>query len=313
MQSAEPTDPAAGDVPPLELCYDPALPASFRSAVGNLLQLLVLSIETEERFAALGEVLPLAMEARLSHTLGPGAAGLASGLGTTMTLSPDMSPLIGLSETGPADTSGRVPDAVQQNVPAWSLFGVFFIVLPMAGSFIKERLYGLDHRFRVLPVSYLTIATGKVLAYMFVCGIQFCLITAIGMYCLPLFGLPAFEVTAVAPAVLVALCATLSATGYGILLGTALRTYEQASMFGPISVVIASAIGGIMVPVWAMPDTMQNISRLSPLCWAQNAFIDLFVRGGDIRTISDNLMGLVAFALACILIAWGIEHRRKSA
>ena len=87
----------------------------------------------------------------------------------------------------------------------------------------------------------------------------------------------------------------------------------QASVFGPISIVIASAVGGIMVPVWAMPDMLQRISVLSPLCWAQTAFIDLFVRGSDLAAVSGNLFRLLAFAVACILIAWGIEHRRKSA
>lgn len=313
MPTSEPKDQAAAQAPPsLELCFDPALPASFRSGVDNLFKLLLLSIETEERFTALGEVLPLAMEEKLSQALGPMAAGLASGLGETVVLSPDTAPLIGLSETDPVGGSGRIPNAVQQNVPAWSLFGVFFIVLPMAGSFIKERLYGLDHRLRVLPVSYLTIATGKVLAYVLVCGIQFGLMTAIGVWGLPLFGLPAFEVTAPGAGALTALCAVLAATGYGILLGTALRTYEQASVFGPISIVIASAMGGIMVPVWAMPDRLQDISRFSPLGWAQDAFTDLFVRGGSLYTISDNLLYLFAFAVACLLIAWGVEHRSKN-
>ena len=36
----------------------------------------------------------------------------------------------------------KIPTSVQQNVPAWSLFGIFFIVLPMAGAFIQERING---------------------------------------------------------------------------------------------------------------------------------------------------------------------------
>jgi ABC-2 type transport system permease protein len=304
----------AGAAPALELYFDPALPANFRSAVKNSLRLLILGIETEERFLALGEILPRVLEETLSEKLGPMASAVAAGPALDIALSTeDMDPLMELSEIGSSGNTGDNPNAVQQNVPAWSLFGVFFIVLPMAGGFIKERLYGLDQRLRVLPVSYLTIASGKVLAYVLVCLVQFVLMAAIGTWSLPLFGLPAFEISAPGTAAVVALCAILAATGYGILLGTALRTYEQASVFGPISIVIASAIGGIMVPVWAMPDMLQHISAVSPLCWAQTAFIDLFVRGGDLGAVSGNLLRLLIFAFACILIAWGIEHRRKSA
>ena len=67
-------------------------------------------------------------------------------------------------------------------------------------------------------------------------------------------------------AAVVALSAILAATGYGILLGTVVRTYEQASMFGAISIVIASAVGGIMVPVWAMPVGDAENQRLFSPC-----------------------------------------------
>jgi ABC-2 type transport system permease protein len=296
--------------PNLEVYYDPTLPANFRSAVNNRLQLLVLTFETGERFSALEEMLPTVLEGALAEKLGAKIPAMAATV--DFKLSPDMDPLIELSEIGPPGNTGEIPNAVQQNVPAWSLFGVFFIVLPMAGAFIKERIYGLDQRLRVLPVSYLTIVTGRVLAYVLVCIAQFGLMVAIGVWGLPAFGLPTFEVTAPGAAAVVALCVILAATGYGILLGTAFRTYEQASMFGPISIVIASAIGGIMVPVWAMPDMMQYISVLSPLCWAQSAFIDLFVRGGDIGTVSGDFFRLLAFALACIFISWSIDRRRNS-
>ena len=56
--------------------------------------------------------------------------------------------------------------------------------------------------------------------------------------------------------------------------------------FGAVSVVIAAAIGGIMVPVFAMPPVMQTISIFSPLSWGLNAFLDVFVRGGSLAVCS---------------------------
>ncbi len=103
---------------------------------------------------------------------------------------------------------------------------------------------------------------------------------------------------------LIALSAAAAACGYGILLGTMARTYEQASTFGAVSVVIAAAMGGIMVPVFAMPPMMQKISLFSPLSWGLNAFLDVFVRGGNLRSVLPDIALLLLFFLVTTLLAW---------
>jgi ABC-2 type transport system permease protein len=109
---------------------------------------------------------------------------------------------------------------------------------------------------------------------------------------------------------LVSLSAILAAAGYGILLGTVVRTYEQASMFGPISVVVAAAIGGIMVPVYAMPPPMQTLSVFSPLAWGLNAFLELLVRGGNLGAVLPEVAALIGFFAASMAVAWAIFSRR---
>ncbi len=304
---------AASPAADLELYFDPTLLPSFRSTVKNLLQLMIVGIEVEEKAAALSELLPRKIRDALAEASGPMAPMLSSMPEPDIEIKWNPRPIMSFREISALETPlEKTPNAVQQNVPAWALFGVFFIALPMAGSFVKERIYGLQYRMLSMPVMYPTIAGGKVFAFMLVCVVQFAVILCIGKWLLPLLGAPSFDMGAAAPwtAIVVALSAILAATGYGILLGTAVRTYEQASMFGPISIVIASALGGIMVPVWAMPRLLQKISVFSPLCWAQNAFLDIFVRGGDIRSVSGDITRLLIFAVACIAIAWRVHHRR---
>ncbi len=81
-------------------------------------------------------------------------------------------------------------------------------------------------------------------------------------------------------------------------------------MFGPISIVVAAALGGIMVPVYAMPDIMQKISMCSPLAWGLNAFYDIFVRGGDVKSVLPESFSLCCFAVVTMLIAWFFMFRR---
>lgn len=299
----------------LELYFDPTLLPSFRSTVTNLLQLLMVGIEMEEKASALSALLPRKIQDALAEASGPMAPMLSSNPELDIDLKWNPRPILGLREVSALETPlEKMPDAVQQNVPAWALFGVFFIALPMAGSFVKERIYGLQYRMLSMPVSYPAIAAGKVFSFMLVCVVQFILIFCIGKWALPFLGAPSFDIGGCSPwvAASVALSAIFAATGYGILLGTVVRTYEQASMFGPISIVIASALGGIMVPVWAMPRLLQKISVFSPLCWAQNAFLNIFVRGGGIRSVFEELIRLIIFAMGCIAVAWLVHYRRTT-
>jgi ABC-2 type transport system permease protein len=296
----------------LELCFDPTVLGAVRSAVKSQVQLLLLKIEMEEKMAALSRLMPIAPQSASRED--PGTVGPVSDADAGARPQRAPRPLLAVDEKAASpEKNTPIPNAVQQNVPAWTLFGIFFIVLPMAGSFIKERRCGVQRRMLSMPVNYLTVAVGKVGAYMLVCCVQIVLILAIGRWLLPLMGTPAFQVGPWPAANLaVALSAIAAATGYGILLGTAIETYEQASMFGPISVVIAAALGGIMVPVYAMPPLMRQLSLISPLGWAQQAFLDLFVRGGDFGGgVSGNIFKLLAFAVACIAAACLLFIRKR--
>jgi ABC-2 type transport system permease protein len=306
-------DPVHEDRIHLELQFDPTVLGAVRTAVKSQVRLLLLKIEMEEKMAALFRLSPAGPQDAPAEALGTGAPNPFPETHAAAHGQQDPLPLLAVEEKGVgSDADAPIPNAVQQNVPAWSLFGIFFIVLPMAGSFIRERRSGVQRRMLSMPVPYLTVAVGKVGAYMLVCCVQIGLILVIGRWLLPLMGPPAFQIGPWPAANLaVALSAIAAATGYGILLGTAIETYEQASMFGPISVVIAAALGGIMVPVYAMPPLMRQLSHVSPLGWAQQAFLDLIVRDGGLGVVSGNVCKLLAFAAACIATACILFVRKR--
>ena len=88
----------------------------------------------------------------------------------------------------------------------------------------------------------------------------------------------------------------MAATSYGLLIATYFKTPQQALSFGSISVVMLAAIGGIWVPVFVMPQVLQNISIISPLNWGLNVFNDLFLRGASISEIMPGLLKLLTFS-----------------
>ena len=209
------------------------------------------------------------------------------------------------SEIFPAGKDEKaVPSTTQHNVPAWALFAMFFIVIPMSGSMIKEREEGSMIRIYTMPVSYFTIFMAKVGVYTVVCIIQFILMMLAGRYVLPLARIAPLTIGSNYLGILLMMIASsLAALGFAIAVGTIARTHQQAAAFGVVSVVVFTALGGLWVPVYFMPEVMRTIATWSPLNWGHVGFIDLFLRQATIIDILPSLMKLLAFFVLTISIA----------
>ena len=110
---------------------------------------------------------------------------------------------------------------------------------------------------------------------------------------------------------LVVFLSSLAACGFGLFLGMACSTYEQASTLGYTAIVASAALGGVMVPVYAMPPLMQELAIISPLNWGLNAFLDILVRGDALSAIWSDLGRLTLFFFLTMLLAWNLVRARK--
>jgi ABC-2 type transport system permease protein len=204
-----------------------------------------------------------------------------------------------------------IPTTTQHNIPSWAIFAMFFIVIPLTSSIIKEREEGSLFRLYTLPVNYLTIFMSKVGVYLIVCFIQFTLMVLAGMLILPLFGLAGLDIGGHYIALFIMTIATsLAALGYGILVGTIARTHQQAAAFGSVSVVILAALGGLWVPIYFFTEGMKKIASLSPLNWAHKGFIDIFLRGAHMQDIAPEIIKLFIFFIVTISLA-GVYRKLK--
>lgn len=272
----------------INLLFTPTAIGAYRSTITTTVKLLALGLEYEATMQAITQMV---------QEMSPPFSAREN------TPPPNIGRYLQVKEL--AQTKDTIPTAVQQNVPAWTIFGIFFIVVPLSASLLQEQNSGTLARLRVMPAPLGLLLLGKVAAYGLVCLGQCLLIWAIGRFLLPQFGLPAFVISQQPGAIGLLLLALIgAATSYGILLGTLCHTYDQAAMFGAISVVMAAAIGGIMAPVHAMPHTMQILSKISPLGWALEGMLTIFVRHGTIWDIVTPISLLLTFALFCVGLAW---------
>ncbi len=202
--------------------------------------------------------------------------------------------------------------SVQHNVPAWTVFGIFFIVVTMAGNMIRERNDGSAFRMKTLPYSTFPNIGGKVGAYLLVSLVQCVLMLLVGVLLLPLFGLAAFKTgndfLGIAGA---ALATGFAATGFGVFVGSVFSTQQQATGFSAVAIVLLAAIGGVWVPLYVMPDGMQSLGRWSPLHWGLDAFNAIFIRASGITgTLPD--LGKLFFAGVLMMGGAQIIEKRRS-
>src|SRR5690606_36243538 len=124
-------------------------------------------------------------------------------------------------EISPKADASVKPNSAQHNVPAWTLFAMFFIVIPLSINMVKEKNLGTFIRLRTNPVSGATVIAAKTITYLLICMIQCYMMLAVGVYLFPVLGLPALEIGGhFMMLTLVALFCGLAATGYGILVGS---------------------------------------------------------------------------------------------
>lgn len=208
------------------------------------------------------------------------------------------------------DLSGRA-NASQLSVPAWLIFGMFFVALPMAGGFQREQQSGALLRFRALDLNLGTLALSKLLPYFAINLVQFALLLSIGVHGLPLLGLQGLSLPGSPTGyMLLAISLSLATCGLGLLLAALARSAEQALLLGGGINIILAALGGIMVPKSVMPAAMGQLAEVSPMSWALDAFLTLLVGQGSLADIAPYCIRLLLMAALLGGGGWLLFRRR---
>ncbi len=210
------------------------------------------------------------------------------------------------------DGSRTVPNASQHNVPAWTIFAMFFVVLSLGSGIVREKLSGSFTRLKTLPTNYFVALLSKQITYLGVTMIQAALIFSIGVWLFPYMNLPALNLPGDLPGLfIVSLLCGWCAVSYAICVGVFAETQEQANGFGAVSIVILAALGGLMVPAFAMPDSFRTVIQLSPLHWCLEAYYGLFLEGGTLNDVWMNIIPLIVIAVIIQLITiWGLKRKK---
>lgn len=274
----------------VKLYFDPAVQLGFKNGVMSSIDKMISQIETQSIYSAFEEQIG---ESDFDF---------------------EQKSFINFKEIVPTIGNKEIkPNSVQHNVPAWTLFAMFFIVIPLSINIVKEKSQGTFVRLRTNPVRSWVVIAGKTITYLMICMIQFYMMLAVAIFLFPHLGLPALNLNfSLILMSIVALFCGFAAIGYGILVGTIAKTQEQSAPFGSTSVIILAAIGGVWVPVFAMPRIMQIVAQCSPMNWGLNAFYDVILRNAGIADVLPEIGLLFLFFILTTTLALFYDKKKRT-
>ncbi len=186
----------------------------------------------------------------------------------------------------------RQSEVYQQLVPSYTVMFVFFLVNIMARSFIHERDLGTLRRLRVSPIRPVSLLFGKTVPFMVISLIQSVLLFVCGKL---LFGMDwGPEPWMLLPLIA---CTSLAATSLGLLVATLVKTDSQVSAYGNMVVILMAGISGCFMPREWLPETMKQISLITPHAWALIGYGELLkTRVPDVVVVWKSCAWLVGFS-----------------
>lgn len=183
------------------------------------------------------------------------------------------------------------PSVYQQTASGYAVMFVFFIIMTIGFSFLRERRDGTYRRLLAAPVSKASILIGKLTPNLIVNCVQVAIMFGTGIL---LFGIDLGS--SPVGMLLITLCLSLCACGMGLLIANLFRTENQLSAMGVLIVLTTSALSGAMIPRFIMGELMQQVSLAIPQTWAIEGYQQIMVRGGGILDILPNCGILLLFA-----------------
>lgn len=153
-------------------------------------------------------------------------------------------------------------------VGGWAIMFLLFSVSGASTSLFEEKQAGIFQRLLASPVRRSHILWSKYIFNVLMGLVQLTVLFLAGQI---LFGI---EVTSHLPSLLVvALCASIACTAFGMLLSAIAPNPAAASGLATFLILTMSAIGGAWFPTSFMPEFIQAVSKLTLVYWSMEGFL----------------------------------------
>jgi len=160
-----------------------------------------------------------------------------------------------------------------QSVAGAAVMMLLFSVAGIGGSLLEEKKEGMLKKLLCAPIHPNEILFGKMAFANIVSVMQ---LTLVFVYAKTVFGLDIFP--HIPSLALMILATSYACSSFGVFLASFARSQQQVQSVSTIIILVMSAIGGSMMPLFIMPEFMQKIAVFSVNYWGMQGFFDIFWR-----------------------------------
>ena len=199
---------------------------------------------------------------------------------------------------------GPLPLGFSYTAPSNLVLFVFITSLASGAAIVVARRLGITRRMLATPTSPTVVVLGQASSRFMTAVLQGLFILVLGSV---IFGVAWGDLVA---AGLLIVSFSLVATGAAMVIGTSVRTEEQAGALGPPLGIALGMLGGCMWPLVIVPPVMRVIGHATPHAWAMDGFIELIARGGHTASIVREVVAMSVFAAVFVAVgAWRLRRR----
>jgi len=192
-----------------------------------------------------------------------------------------------------------------QAVAGTAILMLLFSVAGVGTSILEEKENGTINRLLYSPLKGSTILYGKMLFAFFISILQ---LTAMFLFAWLIFNMDLR--VSIPGLILMILSTSFAVSSLGIFLAAIAKTRQQAQNLSTIIILVMSAIGGSMIPLFIMPSILQKIALLSVNYWGIQGFYDLFWRVLPLEDILPKILILMSIGVVLTLASIRLFKKR---
>ena len=205
-----------------------------------------------------------------------------------------------LKEAGKKTNFGLI-----QAVAGTSIMMLLFSIAEIGGGLLDEKESGTLKRLLYSPLKPKEILFGKMSAAVIIAILQ---LLVMFLFSWLAFGLPIFK--NLFSLIILILAVAFAIASFGIFLVSIAKTRKQLSGLSSMVILTMSAIGGSMIPLFAMPPIMQKIAVVSVNYWGIQGFYDIFARNLSLIELLPRIG--VLFSIGLIMSFISIKLFKKN-
>jgi len=190
-----------------------------------------------------------------------------------------------------------------QAVAGTAVMMLLFSVVGIGMGLLEEKQEGTLKRLLYTPMNPISILFGKMIAANIISIFQLLIMF---LFANLVFGLDIFS--HLGGLLIMILATSFACSAFGVLLASFARSRQQVQGLSTLIILVMSAIGGSMMPIFFMPAFMQKLAVMSVNYWSIQGFFDIFWRNLSFtdstflfRVLVLMLIGLILNTLAVVM------------